>query len=550
LNECLDAVYHRRWWIAAGVSVALAGAWLLAGILPKSYEAAAAIEVTGIAVSDAVRGLRAVPWPQATADEFHLSEADRRGLSIDQIPGAPAVRIAFRCGDPHAAAAIANSITGSYVNSLEPARRRGAAGRQLAAEREKMDSSGAALRQFQQQTGIADPESRLNELTARLFELDRDFAQIQAARAAKQAQSQRFPPGSVEAAEAVRELELIGQREARLSESYRRTKAEADALPARAVEYQRLRQRAEADSALYLELSRAVGAPPAPVRIVRAALPVFRPVSPNPALILAIALLSSLFAGCVAAVAVDRRGGIVRGASWLESRSGFDSVAVLPLVDGWHGLQGPAMFSTETRQGASDDTGIHGFREKIEALRHGLEQMQAGVITVVSPAAGEGRTRIAAELAASFASHGRATLLVDANLRAPVLHALRFSASPRIGLCSALAGETPWRECVMRASEPGTPDILPCGAREPGCVTLLHERLRALIDEASAAYEVVILDSPPFLSNLESLDIAHNSDVAILVARARVTSTREFEATLSYLHRLGTRVGAVVLNEA
>src|ERR1017187_5057571 len=93
LSECLDAVYHQRWWIAAGVIVALAAAWVLSSLLPKSYEAIATIEVTGMSPADAVRAWRAGSGPQADG-EFHLPEPDRRALRIDELPDAPIVRIA------------------------------------------------------------------------------------------------------------------------------------------------------------------------------------------------------------------------------------------------------------------------------------------------------------------------------------------------------------------------------------------------------------------------------------------------------------------------
>src|SRR5947207_15358120 len=71
-----------------------------------------------------------------------------------------------------------------------------------------------------------------------------------------------------------------------------------------------------------------------------------------------------------------------------------------------------------------------------QLLRHWFSRRR--LLPVVSAAPGEGRTRLALELARSLAALGVRTLLVDGDLRAPRLH--RELGLPDRGLADFLAG--------------------------------------------------------------------------------------------------------------
>ena len=84
---------------------------------------------------------------------------------------------------------------------------------------------------------------------------------------------------------------------------------------------------------------------------------------------------------------------------------------------------------------------------------------------------------------------------------------------------------------------------------EARCADLIYPRLPSLVEEIAEAYDVVVLDSPPFLRFSESLAIAHSSGVAVAIARAGITDPREFQSMLNYLERLKVPIGAVVLTD-
>ncbi|MBS1876360.1 MAG: polysaccharide biosynthesis tyrosine autokinase [Acidobacteria bacterium] len=484
--------------------------------------------------------------------------------------------------------------------------------RQLAELKDKMESSNEALLVFQRQIGMVDPEDKTNVLAARLIQLNTEFAKAQSDRAAKEAVYDTLVSGSPEAAEASTQGEQVKRllerrseaqqkfadvktiygdrnaeykraaaqlqdidaqirvaynkvikraeaelretrlRESNLSAAYSKTKQEADAVSARAVEYRLLRQRADSDRIIYDELSRKVGEAEinsglraAPVRIADLASPDSHPASPSAALNCAIALLGSLLIGCVAAVIHDVRRERFRTADDIRAACGAEVVTVLPTVRSWRGRNDTLAEGHYQRP----DADVLRFREQIKRLRNAFNQAMGSdlprVIVVVSPSRRDGRSRIASEFGLAYSALGQRTLIMDADLRNPV----RRRTRPAAGLSSALSGEARWRDAVLAANGSIAPDVLPSGPQDDRVSELVHKRLDFLVDEAARDYDVVVIDSPPFLRYSECLDIVRNADAVIVVARAGHTEPREFETMLRYLRRMNARVGAVVLND-
>lgn len=661
LGDYLDAIYRRRWWILCLVFAAVTAAYLLSRRLPRVYESTATLNVDRVApaglvgpdtgtqvapdmdqfVATHVKMLQSDAVLRPVADKFKLLIPNTRtgkpekddgpirlpGLHVSRPPNTYLIQISYRSRDPQSAAAVANWVAKSYIDHLQHLRENdwtklsGATKRQLEDLKEKMERSNESLLEFQRKIGMVDPEDKTNVLTARLLQLNTDFARAQSDRGAKEAAYQMLRSGNAEAAEASTQGEQLKRllerkselqqkfsdvkaiyaenhpeylralaqvhdvdsqltqayskavkraeaelkearlREANLNATYLITKAEADTVAAHSVEYRLQRQRADADRTMFEELSRKVGEAEinsglrgTPVRIADAARPDARPASPNVPLNCGIALLGSLVLGCVGSIAYETRNQKLRTVDEVRAVAGAQLVATLPTVRLWRGRRGSSMFAAQIREGKPGTTEIPRFREKIRMLRNELAEHTAPprvrVIAVMSPGAGEGRTRISAELATAYAVLGRRTLLIDANLRNPVLHALQYAPASRTGLSTALSGETRWRDGIMHAPESKLPDLLPAGAPDPRSWDLLHQRLQSLVDETIAEYEIVILDTPPFLKFSESLDIVRSADIVIAVVRSGASNPREFETMLRYLQRMDARVGAVVLNDA
>ncbi len=218
------------------------------------------------------------------------------------------------------------------------------------------------------------------------------------------------------------------------------------------------------------------------------------------------------------------------------------------------GAAGPADWRPEvaaTRRGPSL------LAESIRSVRTSLLLEGAGgtsgtVWAVTSPAASDGKTTVAANLALSLAELGREVLLVDADLRRPRLHRI-FGTGNRTGL-SGLLRTGPLSEAAMRQAivaldgSPGL-SLLASGVAPHGGAGLLHsEALASLLEELRRRFDVVIVDTPPALAVSDARVLARHADGAVLVVRAGHTSAAQALQAETVLRADGVKLLGAVLS--
>lgn len=140
-------------------------------------------------------------------------------------------------------------------------------------------------------------------------------------------------------------------------------------------------------------------------------------------------------------------------------------------------------------------------------------------ILITSSVVGEGKTLISANLALSLSQlEDKRVLLVDGDLRRPSLHAI-FGRRVDLGLGDLLADGPNWRQAVI----PLHPrlDYLPCRPAAEQSVELLNRRrMKDLMEEAAAAYDLVVVDSAPLSPIADTQVLLRLVDAAVLVVRA------------------------------
>mgnify|MGYP005812274379 CR=1 FL=1 len=171
---------------------------------------------------------------------------------------------------------------------------------------------------------------------------------------------------------------------------------------------------------------------------------------------------------------------------------------------------------------------------------------QACMIAVISAFPGEGRSRLAAELAISFAQLRDSTLLVDGDMRRPSQHRLFSGADSKSGLAQAIAAG------VQPAVQPveGLPElsVLSAGTVPANPLDLLSDvRFEDLMMAWRNQYRFVIIDTPPVSECADALAIAHTAGRALVVCRADRTTYDGARAMLRRLAMTQAEVmGAVV----
>jgi capsular exopolysaccharide synthesis family protein len=192
------------------------------------------------------------------------------------------------------------------------------------------------------------------------------------------------------------------------------------------------------------------------------------------------------------------------------------------------------------------------YEEAIRTLRNSIlltdfdRRLRSVLLTSASPS--EGKSTVAAHLAATHAEQGKRTLLIDGDLRRPSVHRL-YQVPNSVGLSNVLLQQISWRDAIIRMPEPVGLDILPAGPSTRRASDLIGTALAEIVDEATREYDLVFLDAPPLLGFAEPLQMASLVDGVIVVARAGDTSRTALNSVITTLARLRANLVGVVLNE-
>ena len=199
-------------------------------------------------------------------------------------------------------------------------------------------------------------------------------------------------------------------------------------------------------------------------------------------------------------------------------------------------LTAPGSFAAEQYQG---------LRLTIERLARARE---AKVIAVTSPAAGDGKTTTAINLAAALASDADSrVLLIDADLRRPTVHSQLGILDATAGLADALTTGTTDIAAIARKIEGHNLFVIPAGAPRPGVHQILRSpKLETLLRDARQHYEYIVIDTPPLLPVFDSALLAKLVDGVLVVVSANQTPRKLLGEALNMLD--ATKVLGIVFN--
>jgi capsular exopolysaccharide synthesis family protein len=168
------------------------------------------------------------------------------------------------------------------------------------------------------------------------------------------------------------------------------------------------------------------------------------------------------------------------------------------------------------------------------------------VVLVTSPAAMEGRTTVASQLAASLARAGRRTLLIDGDLRRPALHSL-FDVPLEDGLCEVLRAEAEVADVVRPTHAEGL-WLMTAGYCDADAVhAMATDQIQPIFEKLRADYDFVIIDGAPVLGLSDSLMMGQHCDGALLSVLRDHTSVPSIYQSSELLRDVGVRlIGSVV----
>ena len=172
--------------------------------------------------------------------------------------------------------------------------------------------------------------------------------------------------------------------------------------------------------------------------------------------------------------------------------------------------------------------------EAVRSMRVSLQLSSASskVILITSALPGEGKSTAAMLLAASCASSGKKTILLDCDLRLrSTSEALRRKHQP--GLSEFLCGTAKLTDVITQ--DPVTKiNLIPAGSTRPNAADLLMSQgMLDLIAVLRSGFDYVIMDSPPLLPVVDALALAAGADKILVVVEwcrtPRASHLRSFQ---------------------
>lgn len=204
------------------------------------------------------------------------------------------------------------------------------------------------------------------------------------------------------------------------------------------------------------------------------------------------------------------------------------------------GRQGLIMV-TAPRQAASE-----AYRDLRTSLRFSATDREMKSILVTSAGPREGKSTTVGNLAVAFAQTGSRVLIVDTDMRRPVMHKI-FNVPREPGFSEAMAGINPVEEAI-KATDVENLHVLTCGYIPHNPSELLgSSRFTEFLGRLEEDFDIVILDSPPVAVVTDPIVISPEVDATLMVAGVKKIDRKVLRSAWEKLQRgSGKCVGAVL----
>jgi capsular exopolysaccharide synthesis family protein len=261
-------------------------------------------------------------------------------------------------------------------------------------------------------------------------------------------------------------------------------------------------------------------------------------------------LLGALFATSAVAY-LEMKDKSLKTVKEIDKMFGYTLLGVIPASKKKkHRDHDPAMTTLEVAVRDTPQSLTSEMSRTIQANLRFLESEEVlKTIVITSTVANEGKSKVAANLAAAIAGLGQKVLLIDADMRVPYQH--RFWKLPlKKGLSELLVGKSKFQQNLWTVMD--NLDILTAGARPPNPLSCLEsDSMKSLIQEVSDLYDFIIIDTPPILVATDALTVGQLTDGILLVARPGVVDannahTAQEKLRMSRSHVLGLIVNGVI----
>jgi Mrp family chromosome partitioning ATPase len=276
-----------------------------------------------------------------------------------------------------------------------------------------------------------------------------------------------------------------------------------------------------------------------------------------------VAVLAGLLAGIGIALVREQFDTGLRSDVDVKEITGHPVLAELPF-DNFSSRSSQAIAVIEAPHSALSES----IRELRTSLRVLLKESAGALVMVTSPAPGDGKTTVIANLGAAWAMMGRSVIVVSADFRRPRIEkmfAIRQDRKPGLAQLAQFSdqGESegegadssrqiPRREDVAKALV--TTDIRGLSVLTSGGIPRNPSELfdspamTAILDHLAALADVVLLDAPPVLAVTDPAILGRSMTGVVVVVSEGDTGRQDLEATVNRLDSTGSNVLGIAIN--
>ena len=242
----------------------------------------------------------------------------------------------------------------------------------------------------------------------------------------------------------------------------------------------------------------------------------------------------------------------IKSAWDIESFIGVDLLGIIPDLPG---IRNEDKYSLLLDGGASKPSeAVEPFLGVYSAIKIHSKLDFPKSLLVTSTIPGEGKTLVSSNLACCFASLGRKTLLVDCDLRRPMMHR-HYKQQNTVGILpwfengANLDGTLAENPLLGIAHISGNLFLLTTGGRSKSPTGLLEDpRFGELLDKLKKEFELLVVDSPPMGAVTDALLIANWTDEIIYVCRFNRAYRKHIKLFIRTMANGKNTVLGIVLN--
>lgn len=206
--------------------------------------------------------------------------------------------------------------------------------------------------------------------------------------------------------------------------------------------------------------------------------------------------------------------------------------------------------------------------EGYRSLRTNIQFSVAGrgdfkTLLFTSAGLGEGKTTTVVNVALAMAQDGKRVLLVDADMRRPVIHS-RFGLRREPGMSEVLTGGIQWKDAIRTVTDlmigtlgvdrvmsaPGLDNLhILTSGKIPGNPSELLDSSKTteLVADLRKSYDIVLFDTPPILPIADAVSMSSRADGTILVYQVGRIGRTALKRTKFLLEHAQAKVLGLVL---